>query len=151
MKKSTYGKLFNIEKMEAVEKVCDTVREAEAEVHSDAEEAYSCILRNYGGRPAELDGIEAEFFRGLTLPTAGVPRPSVVALVKQNIVEPEARHLMLLTKSNAALGLASASARASRASAALSTLGLSSSTARDMTMSVPPPLVPAPEAEAACA
>ena len=49
VKKSTCGKLFDIDKMEAVEKVCDTVREAEAEVHSDAEEAYSCILRNYGG------------------------------------------------------------------------------------------------------
>ena len=49
VKRNTYGKLFDIDQMEAVEKVCQTVREAEMEVHSDAEEAYSCILRNYGG------------------------------------------------------------------------------------------------------
>ena len=34
----------------------------------------------------------------------GVPRTSVVDLVKQNIVQQAARHLMLLTKNDAALG-----------------------------------------------
>ena len=49
VKRRTYGKLFNIDDMQEVEQVCEAVREAEAEVHSDAEEAYTCILRNHGG------------------------------------------------------------------------------------------------------
>ena len=34
-------------------------------------------------------------------------RPSIMQLVQQNIVEPTARHLMLLTRNNAALGSSS--------------------------------------------
>ena len=63
------------------------------------------ILRNYGGRPKELEGIIARFFQCLTMNPEGVPRASVVDLVKENIVEPDARHLMLLTKNNVALSM----------------------------------------------
>jgi hypothetical protein len=65
----------------------------------------NAILRNYGGRPNEMEGIIARFFECLTMNPEGVPRASVVDLVKQNIVEPEARHLMLLTKNNVALSM----------------------------------------------
>ena len=49
VKRGTYEKLSVIDDKSDVEEVCKTVREAEAEVHSDAKEAYKCILENYGG------------------------------------------------------------------------------------------------------
>eukprot|EP01048_Picozoa_sp_COSAG05_P017147 COSAG05_NODE_2300_length_3258_cov_2.192149_1_plen_1074_part_01 len=65
------------------------------------------VLRNYGGRPSETARIVDVFFREMlgAGSAVGVPRPPVLDLVRQNIVEPEARHLMLLTRNNAALGL----------------------------------------------
>ena len=65
----------------------------------------NAILRNYGGRPHELERIVTQFFKCMNMSVEGVPRTSVVDLVKQNIVQQDARHLMLLTKNNAALGM----------------------------------------------
>jgi hypothetical protein len=60
-----------------------------------------------GGRPHELDDIVSVFFENLGLP---VPRKEyqerrTESLIRENLLEPEARHLMLLTKNNAALGM----------------------------------------------
>ena len=66
----------------------------------------NAILRNYGGRPKkEVEIIVRAFFREMSMVAERVPRAPVLELVQQNIAEPEARHLMLLTKNNAALGL----------------------------------------------
>ena len=65
----------------------------------------NAILRNYGGRPDEIAGIVRHFYECLTMSPEGVPQASVVELVKQNIIEQDARHLMLLTKNNVALGM----------------------------------------------
>jgi hypothetical protein len=65
------------------------------------------LLRNYGGRPHELDLVINEFFEslGLPIPTAEYKSITIESLIRENLREPEARHLMLLTRSNAALGL----------------------------------------------
>lgn len=65
------------------------------------------ILRNYGGRPSETEHIVSVFFDHLGLP---VPRKELQerrteALIRENLREADARHLMLLTKNNAALGM----------------------------------------------
>ena len=62
----------------------------------------NAILRNYGGRPDEVDGIVAAFFQNLSMSAEGVPRDSIISLIGQNIASQEARHLMLymLTFSN---------------------------------------------------
>jgi hypothetical protein len=65
----------------------------------------TAVTRNYGGRPDELEGVVETFFRHMGMRTAGAPRAPVLDLVRQNISEPQARHLMLLTRNNAALGL----------------------------------------------
>ena len=65
----------------------------------------TAVLRNYGGRPTETDGVVSRFFREMGMMESGATRPPVLNLVRQNIREPEARHLMLLTRNNAALGL----------------------------------------------
>ena len=65
----------------------------------------TAVLRNYGGRPSETDGVVSRFFREMGMMESGVMRPPILNLVRQNIHEPEARHLMLLTRNNAALGL----------------------------------------------
>ncbi|KNC55646.1 uncharacterized protein AMSG_01915 [Thecamonas trahens ATCC 50062] len=63
------------------------------------------VLRNFGGRPAETKAVLATFFRTIGLPLERAPPLSVTQLVAQNLAQIEARHLMLLTKNNAALGL----------------------------------------------
>ena len=65
----------------------------------------TAVLRNYGGRPTEIDGVVSRFFREMGMMESGTIRPPVLNMVRQNIREPEARHLMLLTRNNAALGL----------------------------------------------
>ena len=63
------------------------------------------VLRNFGGRPqADLDTVVNVFFRQSGM-TDRVPRLSTIELVRQNLAEPDARHLMLLTRNNAALRL----------------------------------------------
>jgi hypothetical protein len=72
----------------------------------DAEMLLWAVLRNYGGRPNEMPRIINGFFRelGLVVPRnwTGIP---IENLIKQNLSEPDARHLMLLTRNNAALSL----------------------------------------------
>jgi hypothetical protein len=72
----------------------------------DAEILLSAVLRNFGGRPHELQEVVSSFFSelGLTVPSAWRD-VRVESLVVQNLSEPDARHLMLLTKNNAALSL----------------------------------------------
>ena len=48
VKKITFENIYNVED-EQVGEICQTVREAEEEVHQDARDTYSCILKNYGG------------------------------------------------------------------------------------------------------
>ncbi|CAK0875561.1 unnamed protein product, partial [Prorocentrum cordatum] len=62
------------------------------------------VQRNFGGRPAsELDACVRKFFGHTGMSERHVPRFTTLELVGQNLREPEARHLMLLTKNNAAL------------------------------------------------
>lgn len=65
----------------------------------------NAILRNYGGRPSELENVINSFCQTLAFRQEEIDRASVVDLVRQNITEPDARHLMLLTKNNVALGM----------------------------------------------
>ena len=46
--KHTYDNLFNINDKQ-VEEICQQVRDVEVEIHGDAKEAYTCILKHYGG------------------------------------------------------------------------------------------------------
>jgi len=63
-------------------------------------------LRNFGGRPAEMEAIVSEFFEELRLPLPSATFwPGTELLVRANLQEPSARHLMLLTKNNGALPL----------------------------------------------
>jgi hypothetical protein len=71
----------------------------------DAQALMTAVLRNYGGRTDELESIISSFFVSAGLSQAGTHRPSVLELAQQNIEARDARHLMLLTKNNAALGL----------------------------------------------
>lgn len=72
----------------------------------DSPTLLNAVLRNFGGRPMEMKKVVATFFRelGLPLPRGGAAE-DVQALIEANLAEPSARHLMLLTKSNAALGI----------------------------------------------
>eukprot|EP00928_Gymnodinium_smaydae_P026162 TRINITY_DN20620_c1_g3_i2.p1 TRINITY_DN20620_c1_g3~~TRINITY_DN20620_c1_g3_i2.p1 ORF type:complete len:2734 (+),score=683.56 TRINITY_DN20620_c1_g3_i2:907-8202(+) len=64
------------------------------------------VQRNFGGQPAvELDQCIEEFFERVGMSFGEVPRYSTSDLIRQNLSEPDARHLMLLTKNNAALRL----------------------------------------------
>lgn len=71
----------------------------------DAKAVMNAVLRNYGGRPAEIESIVSAFFNNLSMASESIPRDPVIDLIQQNIVSPEARHLMVLTKNSAALGL----------------------------------------------
>lgn len=64
------------------------------------------VQRNFGGQPeGELEQCIEEFFERVGMGFEQVQRFSTTALVQQNLEEPDARHLMLLTKNNAALRL----------------------------------------------
>jgi len=69
------------------------------------------VLRNFGGRPLETENVIEIFFNQLGIPlsqdltTKRNKLFTIEYLVHQNLSQPEARHLMLLTKNNAALGL----------------------------------------------
>lgn len=75
-------------------------------VSLDGPTLINAVLRNYGGRPHEMRKIVNCFFTklGLSLPDSwqGI---LIEQLIADNLKEPDARHLMLLTKSNAALSL----------------------------------------------
>jgi hypothetical protein len=67
------------------------------------------VLRNFGGIQSKLGGVLSVFFRHLGLEEVSHaarmadPHYGVVELVRRNCVDREARHLMTLTKNNAAL------------------------------------------------
>jgi hypothetical protein len=64
------------------------------------------VQRNFGGRHQhELDNCIEEFFERTGHDEEDVDRYTTEQLIKQNLDEPDARHLMLLTKNNAALRL----------------------------------------------
>lgn len=63
------------------------------------------VQRNFGGKPKEMDSVLRVFFNSLGLDMNRVARHNVVELVSQNISSADSRHLMLLTKNNAALSL----------------------------------------------
>jgi hypothetical protein len=66
----------------------------------------SAVLRNFGGRPAEeVEGVKDNFFSCMGLNPSKAVRPSIVELVSQNLDEKDARHMMILTRNNAALTL----------------------------------------------
>eukprot|EP00435_Cladocopium_sp_Y103_P004570 s2426_g1.t1 len=64
------------------------------------------VQRNFGGQPEEqLEACIEEFFERTGMDFGDVERLTTQELIKQNLEEPDARHLMLLTKNNAALRL----------------------------------------------
>jgi len=64
------------------------------------------VQRNFGGRPdKELDSCVEIFFERIGMDVNTATRYTPVQLIQQNLNEPDARHLMLLTKNNAALRL----------------------------------------------
>jgi hypothetical protein len=66
----------------------------------------NAVLRNFGGRPHELSKIVNCFFANLgLLQKDSLDQISIEDLVVENICQSDARHLMLLTKNNAALSL----------------------------------------------
>lgn len=72
----------------------------------DSTTLLSALLRNFGGRPQEIEKIVECFFTRLGLPIPALWKDiSTEDLIKRNLLEPDARHLMLLTKNNAALSL----------------------------------------------
>ena len=76
-----------------------------ARTHARAQILMDAVLRNFGGRPHEMPRIIATCFASLGMNPETAYRKNVVELVRDNLGEREARHLMLLTKNNAALGL----------------------------------------------
>jgi hypothetical protein len=64
------------------------------------------VQRNFGGQPpVELEQCIEEFFERTGMTFDQIPRYTTPQLIQQNLEEPDARHLMLLTKNNAALRL----------------------------------------------
>jgi hypothetical protein len=66
------------------------------------------VQRNFGGQSVgDLNQCVEEFFERCSMDEndAGVERYTISQLIDQNLKEPDARHLMLLTKNNAALRL----------------------------------------------
>eukprot|EP00927_Polykrikos_kofoidii_P035934 TRINITY_DN30416_c0_g1_i1.p1 TRINITY_DN30416_c0_g1~~TRINITY_DN30416_c0_g1_i1.p1 ORF type:complete len:2733 (+),score=408.03 TRINITY_DN30416_c0_g1_i1:610-8199(+) len=78
----------------------------DAAIVLEPESLMKTVLRNYGGRPhVELETVLEVFSRQCGMSLVNVSRPSTPELIKQNLCDPEARHLMLLTRNNAALRL----------------------------------------------
>eukprot|EP00656_Telonema_subtile_P027205 TRINITY_DN2923_c0_g1_i1.p1 TRINITY_DN2923_c0_g1~~TRINITY_DN2923_c0_g1_i1.p1 ORF type:complete len:2755 (-),score=765.54 TRINITY_DN2923_c0_g1_i1:91-8355(-) len=63
------------------------------------------VQRNFGGKPLESQVVVEEFFQSLRLNQDVADPLPVLDLIKHNLHEPEARHLMVLTRNNAALSL----------------------------------------------
>ncbi|CAK9096351.1 E3 ubiquitin-protein ligase rnf213-alpha (Mysterin-A) (Mysterin-alpha) (RING finger protein 213-A) (RING finger protein 213-alpha) (RING-type E3 ubiquitin transferase rnf213-alpha) [Durusdinium trenchii] len=93
-----------------------TVRVINAELKIRAAEGLEAVLepkvlmktvqRNFGGQPEdELEACIEEFFERTGMDFMDVTRLTTPELIQQNLGEPDARHLMLLTKNNAALRL----------------------------------------------
>eukprot|EP00931_Biecheleriopsis_adriatica_P017997 TRINITY_DN1271_c1_g1_i1.p1 TRINITY_DN1271_c1_g1~~TRINITY_DN1271_c1_g1_i1.p1 ORF type:complete len:4782 (+),score=1057.93 TRINITY_DN1271_c1_g1_i1:65-14410(+) len=93
-----------------------TVRVINSELKLRAEQGLEAVLeprvlmktiqRNFGGQPPETtEGIIEEFFDRCGLVPDNVEKYTIPQLIQQNLEESDARHLMLLTKNNAALRL----------------------------------------------
>jgi hypothetical protein len=61
------------------------------------------VLRNYGGYPLKIDQIVGTFFDQIGLQAPETELFGIMDLIRQNVYDQDARHLMLLTKNNAAL------------------------------------------------
>ena len=48
IKKLTFPKIYDVND-DQVQEICETVREAELELHDNPEEAYNCVLKHYDG------------------------------------------------------------------------------------------------------
>ena len=72
----------------------------------DGEMLYQAVAHNFGGYPFKMNDIAVTFFQkaGIDLPES---RPYTVELIKQTLEDKDARHLLILTKSSAAVGLPS--------------------------------------------
>eukprot|EP00930_Biecheleria_cincta_P035478 TRINITY_DN24399_c0_g1_i1.p1 TRINITY_DN24399_c0_g1~~TRINITY_DN24399_c0_g1_i1.p1 ORF type:complete len:4764 (+),score=1067.82 TRINITY_DN24399_c0_g1_i1:48-14339(+) len=93
-----------------------TVRVINAELKIRASQGLEAVLepqvlmktvqRNFGGQPdQQMDDNLDEFFERTGMDIEKAERFTIPDLIKQNMEEPDARHLMLLTKNNAALRL----------------------------------------------
>uniref|UniRef100_A0A7S0DVA6 Uncharacterized protein n=1 Tax=Amorphochlora amoebiformis TaxID=1561963 RepID=A0A7S0DVA6_9EUKA len=71
----------------------------------DAHVVMNAIQRNFGGKPNDMKRVLNIFYENMGINPAGAEMEDVVELIRQNISSREARHLMLLTKNNAALPL----------------------------------------------
>ena len=65
----------------------------------------NAVQRNFGGQPAVFDEVLAIFYRHLKIVHASTSLSTIAELVEQNVYDKDARHLMLLTTNNTALGL----------------------------------------------
>lgn len=93
-----------------------TIRALNVELRQQAKEGHEvalhpsmimkAVLRNFGGRPEQDTTVCVDaFFDRVGMNTKGVAWLSREELIKQNLSEPDARHLMLLTRNNSALRL----------------------------------------------
>ena len=72
----------------------------------DAQLLMRTVQRNFGGQPPEeLEACVEEFFERTGMNVESAQRFTTAQLIQQNLEEPDARHLMLLTKNSAALRL----------------------------------------------
>eukprot|EP00397_Hematodinium_sp_SG-2012_P000023 GEMP01000023.1.p1 GENE.GEMP01000023.1~~GEMP01000023.1.p1 ORF type:complete len:4845 (-),score=1374.35 GEMP01000023.1:551-15064(-) len=72
----------------------------------EPETLMSAVLRNFGGRPEkERDAVISEYFTLCGMTASRVTMVNTMTLIAENLREPDARHLMLLTHHNAALRL----------------------------------------------
>jgi energy-coupling factor transporter ATP-binding protein EcfA2 len=96
---------FGLRDFYATVKLLHNQVEAAAGILS-AHNIMQAVQRNYGGRsPEETQQIISTFFNCLGLNSSGVRELSVVELIAQNLKSVESRHLMLLTRNNAAVSL----------------------------------------------
>jgi len=84
-----------------------TVRAYSSRAALDSSVLLDAVLRNFGGRPEEIEKVVNIFFNELhlSLPTELWVAMSTKKLIHDNLQQMDARHLMVLTKNNAALGL----------------------------------------------
>jgi hypothetical protein len=65
---------------------------------------FTALCRNFGGKPEVLERVLAIFQRQLQS-TATMKLPSALTLIRANLQDPDARHLMVLTVHGAAMAL----------------------------------------------
>eukprot|EP00468_Gymnochlora_sp_CCMP2014_P001514 CAMPEP_0167741726 /NCGR_PEP_ID=MMETSP0110_2-20121227/1016_1 /TAXON_ID=629695 /ORGANISM="Gymnochlora sp., Strain CCMP2014" /LENGTH=5340 /DNA_ID=CAMNT_0007625809 /DNA_START=69 /DNA_END=16091 /DNA_ORIENTATION=- len=78
---------------------------ADKKAKLDANVVMNAVQRNFGGKPNDMDKVLKVFYETMGISRVGAEMADVVELIRQNISSREARHLMLLTKNNAALSL----------------------------------------------